>query len=29
MRTLKGIVRPSPALIVAFVALFAAMGGIG
>ena len=29
MRTLKGILRPSPALIVAFVALFAAMGGIG
>ena len=29
MRTLKGILRPSPALIVAFVALFAAMGGVG
>lgn len=29
MRTLKGILRPSPALIVAFVALFVAMGGIG
>jgi hypothetical protein len=29
MRTLKGIIRPSPALIVAFIALFAAMGGIG
>lgn len=29
MRTLKGVLRPSPALIVAFVALFAAMGGIG
>jgi hypothetical protein len=29
MRTLKAILRPSPALIVAFVALFVAMGGIG
>jgi hypothetical protein len=29
MRTLKRILRPSPALIVAFVALFVAMGGIG
>ena len=29
MRTLRGVLRPSPALIVAFVALFAAMGGIG
>ena len=29
MRTLKAVPRPSPALIVAFVALFAAMGGIG
>jgi hypothetical protein len=29
MRTLKRMLRPNPALIVAFVALFAAMGGIG
>jgi hypothetical protein len=29
MRNLKRTLRPSPALIVAFVALFAAMGGIG
>ena len=28
-RNLKGILRPSPALVVAFVALFAAMGGFG
>jgi hypothetical protein len=29
IRNLKGVLRPSPALIVAFVALFAAMGGFG
>jgi hypothetical protein len=29
MRSLKGFLRPTPALVVAFVALFAAMGGFG